>query len=147
MKKNTLRTKITLTIAGLFAMAGVFYAANPTSFAPVLAPIGVAAAPDLLLVTENCSQNIDTIDCFGNVSTLAAIPGNGGSGGCAEKYLAIAPFQSANTGFTPRDIFVTQGAEITKFREALSAFLRRSLARQTTTPGSRSTTRAHLGGT
>jgi hypothetical protein len=143
MKKITLRTRITLTITGLLAITGVFYAASPTFFAPVLDPIGVAAAPDLLLVTENCSQNIDTIDCSGNVSTLATIPG---AGGCAEKYLAIAPSQSANAGFTPRDIFVTQGAEIYKISGGVVSLLRRFLAHQTTTLGSLSTMWAHLTG-
>jgi len=109
--KITLRTKIALTMLGLLAVAGAFYAANPTSFAPVPDPIGVAAAPDLLLVTENCSQDVDAIDCSGTASVFASIPGNGG---CTEKYLAIAPSQSANAGFTPRDIFVTRGAEIYK---------------------------------
>jgi hypothetical protein len=114
--KITLRTKIALTIVGLLAMAGVFYAANPTLFAPVVGPggtgpVGVAAAPDLLLVTPYCNNEIDTFDCSGNVSVLATIPG---SGECAEKYLAIAPYQSANAGFTPRDIFVTHGTEVYK---------------------------------
>jgi MBG domain (YGX type) len=114
MKNITLRTKITLTIVGLLACTGTFYAANPTSFAPVHngGPVGVAAAPDLLLATEYCSQNLDTIDCAGNVTTLATIPGTVGQ--CLEKLLTIAPSQSTNAGFTPRDIFVTEGGEVYK---------------------------------
>ena len=55
--KITLRTKIYLTIVGCLALTGVLYAANPVPFtAPgaVPFPTGVAAAPDLLLVTEYC---------------------------------------------------------------------------------------------
>ena len=58
----------------------------------------MAAAPDLLLVAPYCQDEIDMIDCSGNVSLFAVIPG---FGECAEKYLAIAPSQSMNAGFTP----------------------------------------------
>ena len=114
MKKIPLRTKITLTIAGLLALTGIFYAANPSPFATAPEPIGVAAAGTDLLVSEYCSQNLDTIDCLGNVSTLATIPGPVGP--CAEKYIAIAPAQSALAvpPWTPRDIFVTQGTAVYK---------------------------------
>src|SRR5512138_1734591 len=120
MKKITLRTKITVTIAGFVALAGVLYAI-PTSFAPVNpvfdpsggnGPIGVAAAGTDLLMTEYSTQNIDTISCDGNVSLLATIP-PGPLASC-ERYIAIAPAQSVNAGFTPRDIFVTQGTEVYK---------------------------------
>jgi len=111
--KITLRTKIALTIVGLLAHTGVFYAANPTPFSSgVPFPTGVAASRDLLLVSEYCTGNIDTLDCNGNVSLFATIsqpPNN-----CFEKYLAIAPSQSAAAGFTPRDVFVTQGPEVYK---------------------------------
>ena len=78
MKKRTkisLRTKIYLTIVALLALTEVFYAQCPpltTTLAPFSAgvpfPTGVAAAPDLLLVSEYCSENIDKIDCNGNAS-------------------------------------------------------------------------------
>src|SRR4029077_9793479 len=58
-----------------------------------------------------------TIDCLGNVdvSPFATLPqvGTGGQ----EKYLTIAPSQSAMAvpqPFTPRDVFVTQGVNIYK---------------------------------
>ena len=141
------RTTITLTILGILALTGIFYAANPqpfatirapvsdreiapaqpadsptptptvfaspTPFATVNIPIGVAASRTDLIVSEWCTQNIDTIDCLGNVSLLAMIPG---LPGCLEKYLAIAPSQSAlaTPPWSPRDIFVTQGAEVWK---------------------------------
>ena len=60
MKKRTkisLRTKIYLTIVGLLALTGVFYASNPVPFSSrVPFPTGVAAAPDLLLrpATPSC---------------------------------------------------------------------------------------------
>src|SRR6266446_7990767 len=130
------KTKIALIIVGLLALTGIFYAANPrpfvtvntpqsrpphppnhpaanpTPFATVPAPIGVAASKTDVFATEYCSQNIDTIDCLGNVSPLATIPGSG----CGEKYLTIAPAQSANAGFTPRDIFIASGLNIYRLR-------------------------------
>jgi hypothetical protein len=110
--KITLRTKIYLTIAGLVALTGILYAANPTPFATLTGPNGVAAIPDAVFATQQCSQNLSSIDCQGNVSVEATIPGSG----CpVERYLAIAPIQSAAAGFTPRDVFITQGADIFKF--------------------------------
>jgi hypothetical protein len=120
MKKRTkisLRTKIYLTIVALLALTGVFYASNPTPFTgQVPFPTGVAAAPDLLLVTEYCSENIATVDCNGTASVFATMPG---FGSCREKYVAIAPSQSVNSGggltpFTPRDVFVTEGPMVFK---------------------------------
>ncbi|PYJ53031.1 MAG: hypothetical protein DME82_15030 [Verrucomicrobia bacterium] len=89
----------------------------------------MAAAPSQLIVSEYCSQNLDTIDCLGNVSLLATIPGPVGP--CGEKYMTIAPSQSALAGFTPRDVFVTQGTAVYKVlgasgREAREKNLRRS---------------------
>src|SRR2546423_7394423 len=113
MKKITLRTKITLTIAGLLALTGIFYAANPTTFSTgVTNSVGIAAAPGTFVVTEYSTQNINKLDCFGTLSFLAAIP-NPPMGG-AEKYVAFAPTMSANAGFTVRDLFVTQGTEVYK---------------------------------
>ncbi len=114
MKKITLRTKITLTIAGLLALTGIFYAASPTQFGSATGVIGVASAPADLLVTEYSTQNLDTIDCAGKTALLATIPGPAGAN--LERYLTIAPSQSANAGFTPRDIFVTQGDNIYRVR-------------------------------
>ena len=105
--KITLRTKIYLTIAGLLALTGVLYAATPVPFsAGVPFPTGVAASPDLLLVSEYCSENVDSIDCNGNATLFAMFPG---FGSCREKYLAVAPSQSMNAGFIPRDVFATEG--------------------------------------
>ncbi len=114
--KITLRTKIALTTAGLLAMAGIFYAASPTQFGSATGVVGVAASQSDLIVTEYSTQNVDTIDCAGKVSLLATIPGPAGNS--LEKYIAIAPSQSANAGFTPRDIFVTQGANVYKVGSA-----------------------------
>ena len=68
--KISLRTKIYLTIVALLALTGVFYASNPFPFegGQIGFPTGVAAGPDLLLVSEYCSENIDKIDCNGNAS-------------------------------------------------------------------------------
>src|SRR4029077_6786970 len=115
--KITLRTKIYLTIGGLLALTGVFYAQFPPSHPVQFTnhnppfPTGVAAAPDLFLVSEYCSEKVDKVDCNANVTTYATMPG---FGSCREKYLAIAPRQSAAAGFPPRDVFVTEGAFIFK---------------------------------
>src|SRR5437762_8650358 len=95
-------------------MAGILYAATSTQFGSATGVIGVAAAPADLLVTEYSTQNLDTIDCNGKTALLATIPGPAGAN--LERYLVIAPSQSANAGFTPRDIFVTQGNDIYKLR-------------------------------
>src|SRR6266404_1421964 len=108
------RTTITLAIAGLLALTGIFYAASPTQFGSATGVIGVASAPADLLVTEYSTQNLDTIDCAGKTALLATIPGPAGAN--VERYLTIAPSQSANAGFTPRDIFVTQGDNIYRVR-------------------------------
>src|SRR5882724_11836927 len=120
MKKRTkisLRTRIYLTIVALLALTGVFYAqcphgpSTPGAFVGVIPfPTGVAAAPDLLLVSEYCSQNIDKVDCNGVVSLFATLPVL--PNGCQEKYMAIAPSQSMVAGFTPRDVFVTEGNQV-----------------------------------
>src|SRR6266704_3366324 len=110
--KITLRTKIYLTIVALLSLTGVFYAANPTPFVFTIPfPTGVAAARDLLLVSEYCSENIDTVACDGTHTLFATLPG---FGSCREKYMTIAPSQSAAAGFTPRDVFVTEGAMVYK---------------------------------
>ena len=103
----------------MLALTGIIYASNPTPFSsggPLYAPgdwypTGVAASPDVVLVTPYCSDDIDRIDCNGNASLFATIPG---FGSCREKYMTFAPFQSAAAGFTPRDVFVTQGALVFK---------------------------------
>src|SRR6266446_8051317 len=115
--KFTLRTIIYSTIVALLALTGVFYAQNPPPSHPVPFsgqvpfPTGVAAAPDLLVVSEFCSDNIDQLDCNGNASLFATLPG---FGSCREKYMTIAPSVSAAAGFTPRDVFVTLGPQIFK---------------------------------
>ena len=139
MKKIPLRTKITLTIAGLLALTGIFYAASPSPFAALnSAPIGVAGAPADLLVSEYCSQNLDTIDCFGNVSTLATIPGPVGP--CTEKYTAIAPSMSALAAspWSPRDIFITQGTAVYKVSGATVVSFATMTVAMRITPGSHS---------
>src|SRR6266436_9460233 len=115
--KITLRTITYSTIVGLLALTGVFYAQNPPPSHPVPFtgqvpfPTGVAAAPDLLLVTEFCSEDIATVDCNGTASLFATLPG---FGSCREKYIAIAPSVSMAAGFTPRDVFATEGTNIFK---------------------------------
>jgi hypothetical protein len=74
------RTKIALSIAGLLSLAVILYAANPTPFATVNAPIGVVGSRTDLIVTEYCGHNVDTLDCLGNVTLLATLLGIGDCG-------------------------------------------------------------------
>src|SRR4029079_2558458 len=98
--KISLRTKIYVTILGLLTLTGIIYAANPVTFSVFPGLTGVAAAKFELFTTGFSGANPDiyTLNCAG-IPTLyqASAP--------AEKYLAIAPVQSVNAGFTPRDIF------------------------------------------
>ena len=79
------------------------------SLCPANTPVGVAASTTDLIVTEYCGQNVDTIDCQGHVALLATLSG---VSDCRRVYVTIAPSQSANARFTPRDIFVTQGSAL-----------------------------------
>ena len=111
------RTTITLTIAGLLTLAGIFYAACPPgnlTISPGLGPVGVGASTTNVIVTEYCTQKVDTIDCNGNVSLLATIPAP--DMGCVEKYVAVVPIQGllAVPPWSPRDIFVTEGNQVYK---------------------------------
>jgi hypothetical protein len=111
-------TKIYLIFAVLLALTGSLYAGTPTAFSSGEAlPTGVAASRDLLLVTAYCRDEVASVDCQGNVSLFANIPG---FGSCREKYVTIAPSQAAAAGFTPRDVFVTQGALVYKIHEGVT---------------------------
>ena len=74
---------------------------------------------------------------------MATIPGSG----CpVEKYMAVAPIQSTAAGFTPRDVFITQGDDIFKFSGGVvTPFVTVRLPRLGPHLGLRSTMRAHLG--
>ena len=116
MKKRTkisLRTKIYLTIAGLFALTGALYAATPIFFNAFPQATGVAASTSNFYATGWCDNNFYGLDCLGNRSVLASIPL--GDSPCIEKYLRIAPVQSAAAGFTPKDVFITEGQYIYKY--------------------------------
>ena len=114
MKKITLRTKISLIIIALMAAAGLFYAATPTFFTSSSLPTGVAASPGKMYVTEYCNPRIDRITDTGATSLFATLPGNVGE--CKERYLAIAPSSAITAGFSPNDIFVTEGSVVYKVR-------------------------------
>src|ERR1051326_3710322 len=116
------KATIVLTITSLLGLAGIIYA-SANFFSPVrdpypnlgAGPIGVAAAPADLIASEYCTAtsftNIDKIDCFGGFAPIAQIQTPNG-GGCQELYMAIAPTESANAGFSPRDYFITSGPNI-----------------------------------
>jgi hypothetical protein len=80
-------------------------------------PIGVAGSPDTLFVTQFCDPQLLSLDCVTGFPTpIATVPGFP-SGQCLERYMAVAPLASAPAGFTPRDIFITQGNDIFKFTQ------------------------------
>ena len=114
------KTTISLTVAALLSLSGMVYAANHVLFSFITGtfsagPIGVAGSADTLLATQYCDPQILSIDCItGLTSPIATVPGFP-SGQCLERYMAVAPAVSANAGFAPRDIFVTQGNQIFKF--------------------------------
>ena len=89
--KITLRTKIYLTLVGLLALTGVFYAANPISL-PLVSPgpTGVAADPTHLFATQylqptNISYGRLQRECHGVRDASGAWSLH------VEKYMAIAP--------------------------------------------------------
>jgi hypothetical protein len=84
--------------------------ASSSVFASVPAPIGVAASPTQLVVSEYCTGNLDTIDDLGTVSFFAAIPGYP-VGTCIEMYLSISPGLGT---WAPNDIYATQGGQVWK---------------------------------
>jgi Predicted solute binding protein len=102
--KISLRTKIYITLVALLALTGIIYAANPVTFSTFQSLTGVAVSKTEMFVTGYAPPNVDiyTLNCAG-ISTLyqASAP--------SEKYIAIAPAQSVNAGFTPRDVFITYG--------------------------------------
>ena len=129
MKKRTkisLRTKIYLTIAGLLALTGALYAATPIFFNAFPQATGVAVSPSNMYATGWCDNNLYGLDCLGNRSVLASIPL--GDSPCIEKYLAIAPRQSVAAGFTPRDVFITEGQYIYKYDFSLGTISRAPFA-------------------
>jgi hypothetical protein len=85
-------------------------ASTPSVFASVPAPIGVAASPAQLIVSEYCTGNLDKIDDLGTVSFFAAIPGYP-VGTCIEMYLAISPGLGT---WAANDIYATQGGLVWK---------------------------------
>jgi len=65
--KNKLppRTKIALSVAGLLSLAVILYAANPTPFATVNTPNGVAASGTDLIVTEYGGHDVALMPALG----------------------------------------------------------------------------------
>ena len=55
-------------------------------------------------MSEYCSEKIDKVDCNGNATTFATMPG---FGSCREKYMAVVPLSSGppNNRFIPRDVY------------------------------------------
>src|SRR5712692_2489223 len=103
---NLMRKLVVPAVVVLFlALTGLANASNPSVFASVTGPIGVAAAPGQLVVSEYCTGNLDQIDDLGTVSFFAAIPGYP-VGTCIEMYLVISPGLGT---WAPNDVYATRG--------------------------------------
>src|SRR6476659_3167628 len=123
--KITLRTKIYLTIVALLTLTGVFYASNPTPFVTntpgngVSTPISVAADPTHFFASQYFNNDIVLVDCNGNGSLFGTLPVPVPPT-LVEKYMAIAPAQSATALLTPGDLFVTLQEQIFTARPSVS---------------------------
>jgi hypothetical protein len=114
------KTTISLTIAALLSLSGMVYAATHTFFSFIVGsqsagPISVAASIDSLFATQFCDPELLSISCTGIPTPITTIPGFP-SGQCLERYMAVSPAVSANAGFAPRDVYITQGNQIFQFR-------------------------------
>jgi len=122
--KKRIRTKIYLTIAGLLALTGILYAANPTVFVSpghgVFQPISPAVTQAQFFVSQYEDGNIQMVDCNGNGSFFGALPDQSPM---IEKYMAIAPAESAAAGFTPGDLFVTLQQTVQKATPPVGVFM------------------------
>src|SRR6478672_9633555 len=121
--KITLRTKIYLTVVGLLALTGVLYASNPSVFvmpgSGVDQPIGLAADPNHLFSSQYNDNQIKMVDCNGIGSLFGTLPAPIPPI-LTEKYMAIAPAQSAAAGFTPGDLFITLSQAVFRARPSVS---------------------------
>src|SRR5215831_14429811 len=126
MKKRTkfsLKTKIYLTIGGLLALTGVFYAANPTVFVSpghgTHDPISPAVTQTQFFVSQYETPVVNTVDCGGNGTLFGLLPIGSQ---LIEKYMAIAPAESAAAGFTPGDLFATLQQTVQKATPPVGIF-------------------------
>jgi hypothetical protein len=108
------RTQTIVTALGLLTVAGSVYPANPTPFASATAPNGVGVSNGKLLITHNCTENVDQVDSSGNVTLFANLPSPSPTPFCGEKEIAVAPPASASAtpAWTPGTIFVIRGKQI-----------------------------------
>jgi hypothetical protein len=101
----------------------VLYASNPTIFVSpghgVDVPISPAVTQTQFFVSQYQNGQIDTVDCLGNGSFFSTIV----STGLVEKYMAIAPAESAAAGFNPGDLFVTRNQQVLKVTPPLNIFM------------------------
>ena len=91
--------------------------------------VGVAAAPSELLVSSYCDQHLYSVACDGTFSVLTTIPTQSLVSGLQREIRgsrSIAVREFAVPPFTPRDIFITQGADIFKFSGGILTPFRRS---------------------
>ena len=129
MKKRTkisLRTKIYLALVGLLALTGALYAANPSVFVTpghgVSRPISPAVSATHFYVSQYENGDVKMVDCNGDGSPFGTLPiGNG----LVEKYMALAPAQSANAvpPFNPGDLFATVGQTVVKATPPVGIFM------------------------
>src|SRR6185503_3565052 len=82
-------------------------------------PIGLAADPGHLYVSQYFDNQIMMVDCKGNGSLFGTLPAPIPAT-LTEKYMAIAPAESAAAGFTPGDLFVTLSEAVFRARPSVN---------------------------
>ena len=119
-----MKTKIYLTIGGLLALTGVFYASNPTVFVlpgnGVNRPISPAVTQALFTVTQYEDGTVDVVGCNRQGTMFGILPIGQQ---LVEKYMVIAPAESAAAGFTPGDLFVTVQQSVVKTTPPSGVFM------------------------
>jgi hypothetical protein len=106
------RARSVLVMAGFVVLPKLFYAANPSPFAPVNTPIGIAASATDLIVTEYCGQRVDSVDCPGKRYTFRYPSGAGRLPGTIRQHRSSPVPRRANNS----DIYImnANGSTVTK---------------------------------
>src|SRR5262245_29905085 len=109
MRRFARTSLVLLSAIGMISGFGIStaQAANPTVFATVDRPIGIAITKTAVLSTLMCSDEVYSFAQDGTVSPFAALPATGNS--CRERYIAVSPGVG---GFPKNYIYVTQEQDI-----------------------------------
>jgi hypothetical protein len=102
---------VLLSAIGMFSGLGIptVHAANPSVFATVSQPIGIAVTRTAVLATLMCSDEVYAFAEDGIATPFAALPETGNA--CRERYIAVSPGVG---GFPKGYIYVTHGQDIVR---------------------------------